>query len=56
MEQIDIQKMWEIDHKVQIDVEVTDEEKKYYNKRYIEMLEIMHRDYVHWMYDTKKLY
>lgn len=51
---MDLEKMWDIDHKSQLGDDVTQEEKEYFNKYYEELLENLKDDYEHFKYHSRK--
>lgn len=55
MKEEDIKRMWQIDAKAQIGLEITKDEKEFFNKNYIPMIDEMKSDADHWTYHTSKL-
>lgn len=51
---MDIEKMWDIDHKAQLGLEISIEEKKYFNEYFNDLLESLKENYEHFKYHSGK--
>jgi hypothetical protein len=54
MKEENISNMWVIDSKIQLGQKITEEEKKFYNDNYDEMVQEMREDCEHWKFHTSK--
>lgn len=51
----DVQKMWDIDHKLHLGQSLTKKEKEFYNSNLEKMKEEMNNNASHWSYHVSKL-